>query len=156
MAEGRPSGAGLWLDVARATAELALARWRLGRRSARALIELAQRQGRPPRPAPPGAAGLAGRVAFVIPRVAARVPWRADCFVQALAAQSWLARSGVPSDLYIGVRRDRAPGLEAHAWLRHGDRIVTGGDVSGFVPLVAPDTPLPGTGARRAARIDRP
>lgn len=133
-------GPQIWPDLAVATLELARARWRLGRHSARALIELSRRQGRPDAPVPPGAEALADRVAFAIPRVAARLPWRADCYIQALAAQSWLARSGVPSEIWIGVRRDRAPGFEAHAWLLHDGRTVTGGDHSGFLPLVRPDT----------------
>jgi hypothetical protein len=123
-------------DILRAAAELALARWRLGARPVRELLAEASR--------PPFEAGLApdivvakvGRVAWVVPRVAARVPWRADCFVQALAARRWLARGGIASELFIGVRKDRAPEFEAHAWLLHGGAPVTGGDFSGFTPLV--------------------
>jgi len=81
---------------------------------------------------------LVERVAFVIPRVAARLPWRADCLVQALAARRWLARHGVTTTLTLGVPRDKPADFEAHAWLTAGDRIVTGGDVSGYVPLARP------------------
>lgn len=94
-----------------------------------------------PRPEPEALA-LVERVAFAVPRAAARVPWRADCWVQAMAAQAWLAGEGVASHIYIGVRQDRG-GFEAHAWLRKDDRIVTGGEVEGFVPLVTPATPVP-------------
>lgn len=134
------SGPRVWPDLLIATVLLAQARRRLGRESTRALIELARRQGRSESPAPPGADALVDRVAFAIPRVAAHLPWRADCFIQALAAQSWLARAGVSSEIWIGVRKDRVPGFEAHAWLLQDGRTVTGGDVSGFVPLVTPDT----------------
>lgn len=131
-----------WGALPVAAWELARARRRLGRHRAQALIELSRRQGRPSRPTPPGAGALVDRVAFAIPRVAARLPWRADCWVQALAAQAWLARHGVPSEIWIGVRQDRAPEFEAHAWLLQQGRTVTGGDLTGFVPLVTPLTDL--------------
>ena len=75
------------------------------------------------------------RVAYLIPRVAARLPWRADCLIQARAAGRWLASAGIASDLHFGVPKVKQPVFEAHAWLTVGDRIVTGGDVSGYVPL---------------------
>ena len=78
------------------------------------------------------------RVAFAIPRAAARVPWRSDCLVQALAGERWLSRNGVDTTLTLGVRKDLPAEFEAHAWLTAGDRIVTGGDVSGYVPLAKP------------------
>jgi hypothetical protein len=134
-------GPRVWSDLGRAALELARARWRLRRHSARDLLDLGRRQAAPSRPLPPNGAAILDRVAFAVPRVAARVPWRADCWVQALAAQSWLAQEGVPAEIWIGVRQDRG-GFEAHAWLRSGDRAVTGGDGEGFVPLVAPDRPL--------------
>lgn len=81
---------------------------------------------------------LVGRVAFAIPRVAARLPWRADCLVQAIAAERWLGRHGIATTLTLGVPRDRPAVFEAHAWLSAGSRIVTGGDISGYVPLVRP------------------
>ncbi len=128
----------LWLVLGRAVTELALARWRLGRRQVRDVM------GAGALPALPLAksgsseksTSLTARVAWAIPRVAARVPWRSDCLVQATAAQRWLSRKGVPTDLHIGVRKDRAIGFEAHAWLCHNEQIITGGDISGFVPLV--------------------
>ncbi len=125
------------VDAMRATAELAYARKRLGakslapqnrdRRSGTKHTEglaLDERQ-----------AALIGRVAFMIPRIAARVPWRADCLVQALAAERWLTSAGIATRLTIGVPKEKRPQFEAHAWLTAGGRIVTGGDVSGYVPL---------------------
>jgi len=55
--------------------------------------------------------------------------------VQATAAQRWLDCHHIQTKLHIGVRKDRPAGFEAHAWLCHGALIVTGGDISGFVPL---------------------
>ena len=84
--------------------------------------------------------GIVERVAFAIPAIALRVPWRSDCMVQAMAAQNWLARYKIPSTMTIGVRKD-APsalgpsGFGAHAWLAVGDFLVTGGDISGYVAI---------------------
>ena len=129
MAERAPFRLG---DALRAALELGLARLRLD--GHRAKIDLPNsefvlddRQSE-----------LVDRVAFVIPRVAARLPWRADCLVQAMAAQRWLGRYGIATTLTLGVPKDKMPTFAAHAWLSAGDRIVTGGDVSGYVPLVKP------------------
>jgi hypothetical protein len=119
-------------DLFRAVFELAAARLRLGSKQARSLIAAG--------PVPvtkldPVQSALVERLAYAIPRVAARLPWRADCMVQALAAERWLRVNGIPSTLTLGVPRDKPTNFEAHAWLTAGDRIVTGGDVSGYVPL---------------------
>ena len=126
---------GLWPCLMRAVWELALARRALGQQSARDLLDRAQAPlvcSREPDPA------LPARVAWAVPRVAARLPWRADCLVQAMAARRWLARAGIATELWIGTRTDRAPGFEAHAWLCLDGAVITGGDISGFVPLVRP------------------
>jgi hypothetical protein len=83
-----------------------------------------------------GQRNLVERVAYAIPRVGARVPWRSDCLVQALAARHWLAREGVASNLTIGVRNEG--GFAAHAWLKVGDEVVTGGPIADFAPLFGP------------------
>ena len=133
---------GIWPDLARATFELAIARWRLGRHSGRDILQAARGRNPTRSKSCASAGSILDRVAFAVPRVAARVPWRADCLVQALAAQAWLARQGVTSEVHIGVRKDQMSGFEAHAWLRAGDQTVTGGDFSRFVPIVTPDTKL--------------
>ncbi len=78
---------------------------------------------------------LVERVAFIIPALARRLPWRADCMVQAMAAQRWLRRAGIASTMTIGVRKDVRDGFGAHAWLMVGDVIVTGGDISSYVVI---------------------
>ncbi len=77
------------------------------------------------------------RVAFLIPRVAARLPWRADCLVQALAARRWLARLGHQTTLSLGSRRGAEGQFLAHAWLEWEGLVVTGGDVSDYEPFRA-------------------
>lgn len=114
-------------DAVRAGIELAIARVTIGIEADRAPVSSA---GLLPRENK-----LVERVAYAIPRVAARVPWRADCLVQAMAAKRWLAAKGISSTIHFGVPRHKAEGFEAHAWLTAGERLVTGGDISGFVPL---------------------
>ena len=76
------------------------------------------------------------RVAFLLPRIAARAPWRSDCLVQALAAQHWLASYEIPTTIEIGVQRDEAGAFLAHAWLLFEGDVVLGGEVSEFAPLL--------------------
>ncbi len=132
-----------WLDLLRATCELALARYRLGTQPPKHLLQRARQLGQPTTMPPRETHAIAARVAFAIPRVAARLPWRSDCFIQAMAAQRWLQSKGIPSALMIGTRKDEDGGFQAHAWLTCNDQIITGGDISGYVPLVTPETTLP-------------
>jgi hypothetical protein len=129
--DGRPAPAILLADAARAVLELLVARTRLGQldtRAAQLPLGVQSPHGRE--------LDTIARVRFVIPRVAARLPFRSDCLVQAIAAQRWLRRSGIASQLHFGVPRDKPATFEAHAWLTAGEIVVTGGDVSGYVPLV--------------------
>lgn len=121
-------------DLAWAAVELAFARLRLHSAHARKLIAMAAGQKSAP-PLEPKQDAIAARVAFAIPRAAARLPWRTDCLVQALAGERWLARSDIPSTLFIGIPGEREGEFEAHAWLKAGERVVTGGDIEGFVPF---------------------
>ena len=128
-------GPGVWRDVAIAAWELALANRAFRRtppgelpllpcdRGAKGLAALTARQ-----------RSLVDRVAYAVPIMGLRVPWRSDCVVQALAARRWLARGDVGSSICIGVRNDEQ-GFQAHAWLKVGERIVTGGDVSAYAEL---------------------
>lgn len=122
----------LLTDALRAGIELALARARLGRRRD-AFLNGSVADGAVS--VHPGDRALVDRVAFIIPRVAARLPWRADCVVQAMAAQRWLGRAGVETRLELGVPKEKQANFQAHAWLTAGDRIVTGGDIRGYTPL---------------------
>ena len=121
----------------RAASELALARLRFARFS---MAMVARGNANAARGREADAASEADRVtleqlAFVIPRVAARLPWRSDCLPQAMAAQRWLADEGIASTLTIGIdRRDGLP-FSAHAWLRHGEKVVTGGAVADYAAI---------------------
>lgn len=121
-------------DLARAGLELGIARLRLGSRHARAMIA-ASVAPTPVAPLDSRQSAHVDRVAFAIPRVAARLPWRADCLVQALAAERWLRSQGIIATLHFGVPRNGIAKFEAHAWLKAGDQIVTGGDIASYVAL---------------------
>ena len=110
--------ASFWLGLAR-LAILALPfRWiapRLGRHVAGA--------------APAGAPGQADRlrrIAWAVTAASRHTPWKSACLAQAIAAKVMLRLRGLPSTLYLGVAKDGDGGLDAHAWLRSGDLILTG------------------------------
>ena len=71
----------------------------------------------------------ARRVAWAIHRASKLTPWQSNCFPQAIAAKLLLKQRGIESTLYLGAafKPNRAEGLEAHAWLRCGPLLVTGG-----------------------------
>ncbi len=134
-------GPAQWRDLARACFELALSNRRLTSIAASEL--LANWREAEPTIAPSDACDedrqLIGRVAFAVPLMGARVPWRSDCLVQAMAAQSWLAGAGVAATICIGARKNEGSAFEAHAWLKVGDEVVTGGDISSYAPLLGPE-----------------
>ena len=70
-----------WLDLLHAIFELGIARYRLGTQPPKHLLQRARQLGQPTTMPPREASAIAARVAFAIPRVAARLPWRADCFI---------------------------------------------------------------------------
>ena len=79
---------------------------------------------------------LADRIGFIIARLSKRLPWRSDCLVQVIAAQEWLARLGMASEIRIGVERPEAGPFGAHAWLVRKERVITGGDVARYSQLL--------------------
>jgi hypothetical protein len=85
------------------------------------------------RPAVPGNAApedaTVAAVRWAVSAAARRVPWRAKCLEQALAAQWMLRRRGVRATIFYGV--SKAPGgLEAHAWVRTAQRDVIGCEIA--------------------------
>ncbi|WP_379923376.1 lasso peptide biosynthesis B2 protein [Erythrobacter sp. R86502] len=80
--------------------------------------------------------GPIAKVAFIIPQMAQRLPWRSDCLVQALAAQAMLQRRQIASQIIVGTTKHPDGRFEAHAWLRSGSKTIIGGDVARFEPLL--------------------
>lgn len=71
-------------------------------------------------------------------RVASRwVPWQTRCLVRAIAGKMLLKRRGIPSTLYLGLAKDADGQLAAHAWLRCGDRTLTGGRMGRSYAVIA-------------------
>ena len=70
----------------------------------------------------------AGRIAWAVHAVARRAPVTFTCLMQAIAAQRMLRRRNIPATVYLAMLAGRQAGnpLLAHAWVRCGDRVVTG------------------------------
>lgn len=59
-------------------------------------------------------------------RIAGHTPWESKCMVRAMTAQKLLAEHHIETTLYLGVGKNEAGGMRAHAWLRYGTYCVTG------------------------------
>lgn len=51
---------------------------------------------------------------------------KSKCYDQALTGKFMLRRRSMPSTMYFGLAKDTQHSLSAHAWVRCGNRIVTG------------------------------
>lgn len=68
------------------------------------------------------------QVSRALHRVSGHVFWETECMVMGMAAMKMLARRKVPSTLYLGMRRNPAGKVAAHAWVRSGAFYVTGAE----------------------------
>lgn len=68
----------------------------------------------------------AAKIGWAVRAIARRTPWESACLAQAISAKAMLRRRGVDSTLYLGLAKDKAQALQAHAWLRCGEEIITG------------------------------
>jgi Transglutaminase-like superfamily len=127
-----------WRYLAIAVRELLIARIRHATQpTSKILLELKEAR----RPLKVATATLdVARLSWAIAVAAARVPWRADCLLRAMAADRWLRRHHLQPQFYLGVKRNGAGSLAAHALLRLGDVTVTGDTVEAFTMLIAPST----------------
>jgi hypothetical protein len=79
-----------------------------------------------------------GRVKWAIDAAHRRLPWNVRCLATAIAANRLLARRGIPSELWLGVRNSMPAPIDAHAWLVAGGQVVTGeAEQTTFQPLHA-------------------
>ena len=69
----------------------------------------------------------AQQVAWAVRTASSYTPWKSNCFPQAMTAKMLLRQRGIASTLYLGAAFKARTELEAHAWLRCGPLLVTGG-----------------------------
>ena len=69
----------------------------------------------------------AKRIGRMIETVSRHTPWESKCLVQATVGKLMLRRRGINNTLYLGVGKDPKELLIAHAWLKCGGVIITGG-----------------------------
>ncbi len=84
---------------------------------------------------------LAIEIGNVVRAVGRRFPRLFICLPQAMAAQAMLRRRGIASAITFGARRPRSQQVEAaelHAWLHHGEQMLTGQDVGGGFSKLGP------------------
>jgi hypothetical protein len=119
--------------LSRAFWELALARVRFATRTAEQILNQPNK-GSSLDTADPKELDELRAIGWAIGAVARRLPWRADCIIQAMAAERWLCRLGYKPTLVLGVQR-LGPTLRAHAVLQCEGLAVTGGTSQKFVCL---------------------
>jgi hypothetical protein len=91
-------------------------------------------------PADAGAAPaeMLDRLSWALAAASRHLPWECKCLAQALAGKAMLQRRGLPSTLYLGLAKGGEAGLRAHAWLRCGERILTGRQgMAGFTVIAS-------------------
>jgi hypothetical protein len=81
---------------------------------------------RTPAAAPVCPPPLLQRLAWAVETAGRHLPWECTCLAQAMVGKVMLQRRGVASTLCLGLAKDGGGGLQAHAWLRCGERILTG------------------------------
>jgi hypothetical protein len=70
---------------------------------------------------------VATHIGSAVGCLARRVPWDSRCLAQALAAAWMLRRRGLEPTLSFGADLGNSREIVAHAWLRFGPYLVTGG-----------------------------
>jgi hypothetical protein len=119
-----------WLDFAHAQWALIVARVRLRVRPPGWLVA----RGLPPDESTPADdfASRATELARAVDRAARYGPSRPSCLVRALALQNLLLAAGIPDGrIRIGVRRDAAGDVAAHAWVTCGSLVFDASDDNG-------------------------
>jgi hypothetical protein len=90
-------------------------------------------RGETPELVDPGSLRDAAEIGWAVRTAAAHAPWTTTCLMQALAAAVLLRRRRIDATLYLGVANASGArdGLTAHAWLRCGELVLTGGGERG-------------------------
>ena len=69
----------------------------------------------------------AKQIGYIVEAISRYTPWKSKCLVQAAVSKLMLRHRGIANTLYLGVSKDAREGLVAHAWLRCGPVIISGG-----------------------------
>lgn len=80
-------------------------------------------------------------VGWAIQTASSRVPWRADCLIQAMAAVYWLRRHDLTPEFHLGIAQSERQNLVAHAWVSLRGQTIVGGTSTAtkcFVPILTP------------------
>jgi hypothetical protein len=90
----------------------------------------------------------AERIGWAVRAAGSRLPWASACLAQALAGSALLRRRGIAATLFLGAKRDgeNVEALAAHAWLRCGEQLLTGGGVAQHFTVVSSFNTLPKKG----------
>jgi hypothetical protein len=91
---------------------------------------LGKRMTQSPATVTPKEQAIGKRIGWAVEAVARHSPMKFVCFPQAVAAKWMLRRRGLTSTLYLGLKMESEDKLAAHAWVRLGDRILTGREQS--------------------------
>ena len=78
----------------------------------------------------------ARHVGWAVRTAACYTPWESKCLAQAMVARLLLGLQRLPYVLYLGVRKDDAAGMAAHAWVCTGRAAITGGHGCGQFTVV--------------------
>lgn len=84
----------------------------------------------------PAEQAVVGQIAWAIATSSYYTPWRSNCLARAIAAKIMLRRRKIASTLYLGLKKN-ADKLEAHAWLRVGQEIITGGAIESQFKVIS-------------------
>lgn len=90
---------------------------------------------------------------WAVRAAARRTPWDSACLAQSLAGAYLLKSKQIPFSLYLGMAKDSHTSIySAHAWLKCGEKIITGANGHEKFKIVA--SFIPEAGSRKIARIE--
>jgi hypothetical protein len=69
---------------------------------------------------------MAARIELAIRRASRYTLHRSKCYDQALTAKALLGQGRLPATIYFGLAKDSDNQLIAHAWVRCGNKIISG------------------------------
>jgi hypothetical protein len=121
--------AGFWLGLARLAILMLPFRW--------IAPVLGKNMVQTPQSAEDADGELLDRISWALTTASRHLPWDCKCLPRAMAGMAMLKRRRITSTLYLGLAKDDDEAkLQAHAWLRCGNRIITGEkEMTGFTTI---------------------